>query len=199
MNLFRERVLRAGVGAEDTAPKLQAIIIDVVLDNIQMEREGDVIEKHHIKTCVNMLDCLYETPEEREEERLYLTTFEPQYLEASHQFYRKLGDKMLREFDAGAYGKAALQRINEEKDRCRTTLAESTTKKIEKVVEDELIKNKIQDLIEMPSGVRFMVDNDRTDELRAIYDLNARVDPQKAELVKVCALLTLMNVRTDTI
>ncbi|KAK1083439.1 hypothetical protein LTR33_003267 [Friedmanniomyces endolithicus] len=39
-------------------------------------------------------------------------------------------------------------------------------------------------LIEMESGVAFMVDNDKLHELSLVFDLEARVDPRKPELTK---------------
>jgi cullin 3 len=156
----------------------------VILELIRMERDGDVIDKHLIKDCVYMLEGLYEGQMETDDNRLYVVSFEGIFLQTSRDFYRAESELMLRESDAGGYCRHTRRRIVEEQDRCRSTLAESTTPKIEKVVEDELIKNRIQELIEMESGVRFMIDNDRMEELSLIYDLNSRVDPKKTELMK---------------
>ena len=41
----------------------------VILDQIQMERDGDVIDKHLIKSCVYMLESLYDDEMETEENR----------------------------------------------------------------------------------------------------------------------------------
>ncbi len=161
---------------------LLAVLNGTILEQIQMERDGDIIDKHLIKSCVYMLEGLYETTLEREEEKLYLTAFEQEFLIASREFYNVEGESLIRQSDAGSYCRHTKKRLVEEQDRCRSTLSVLTALKIQVVVEDELIKHKIQDLIEMESGVQFMVANDRLDELALIYDLNKRVDVKKEAL-----------------
>lgn len=183
MVLFREEILSSPISVTDTRALL-GLLNHVVLDQIQMERDGDVIDKHLIKSCVWMLEGLYEDENEGEEQRLYNVSFEKAYLDTSRIFYRNESELLLRDSDAGGYCKHARRRIYEEDERCKQTLLESTGPKIQKVVEDELIKNRIHELVEMDSGVRFMIDNDRLEELNLVYDLNRRVDEKKAETVR---------------
>ncbi|KAI9658636.1 MAG: Cullin-3 [Bathelium mastoideum] len=182
MMLFRDHVLRSPLDTSDVTLNMLSILTRIVLDQIQMDRAGDIIDKYLIKSCVYMLEALYDTPAENEDEKLYITSFELDFLEASRAFYKKEGERLLRESDAGTYCKHVRRRIGEEQDRCRSTLSESTQPKIEVVVLDELVRNKIKDVIEMDSGVKFMVDNDRIEELGLVFDLNQRVDDRKAEL-----------------
>jgi cullin 3 len=183
MVLFREEILSSQTSVDD-ARLLLGLLNHVILDQIQMERDGDVIDKHLIKSCVWMLEGLHEDDNEGEEQRLYNASFEKAYLDTSRDFYRSESELLLRDSNAGAYCKHARRRIYEEDERCKQTLLESTGPKIQKVVEDELIKNRIHELVEMESGVRFMIDNDRLEELNLIYDLNKRVDEKKAETVR---------------
>ncbi|KAF2687674.1 Cullin-domain-containing protein [Lentithecium fluviatile CBS 122367] len=183
MVLFRDEILHSRTSAKDSRPLLD-LLSHVILEQIQMERDGDVIDKHLIKSCVHMLDGLHADDLESENQRLYNVSFEQDYLNTSRVFYRGEAESMLRESDAGEYCRRARKRIHEEEDRCRATLLESTTPKIQKVVEEELIQNRIKELVEMESGVRFMIDNDRLDELNLIYDLNARVDTKKSEVTR---------------
>ncbi|KAG9206566.1 Cullin-3 [Epicoccum nigrum] len=183
MVLFRDEILRSPVSDHD-ARLLLGLLNHVILDQIQMERDGDVIDKHLIKSCVWMLEGLYEDDTEAEEQRLYNASFEREYLDSSRGFYKNESELLLRESDAGAYCRYARRRIYEEDERCKQTLLDSTGPKIQKVVEDELIKNRIHELVEMESGVRYMIDNDRIEELNLVYDLNRRVDEKKAELTR---------------
>ncbi|OCK85175.1 Cullin-domain-containing protein [Lepidopterella palustris CBS 459.81] len=183
MVLFRDDIL-SSVSSEEDSPPILVLLNHVILEQIRMERDGDVIEKALIKSCVYMLEALYDGQIETEGQRLYVTSFEEDFLNSSRDFYRAEAELMLRDSDAGAYCRHTRRRIYEEQDRCRSTLSDTTTPKIEKVVEDELIKNRIHELIEMESGVRFMIDNDRLEELSLIYDLNARVDNKKTELMR---------------
>ena len=150
-----------------------------------MEREGDIIDQALIRSCVYMLEGLYETEKEEQAMRLYLTSFEPEFLNASRSFYRLEGQALLRDTDAGTFCRHTKKRISEEADRCRSTLSTLTLPKIKAVIEKELISFYIRDVIELPgSGVRFMLDNNRLSELEMIYDLISRVDPKKEELKK---------------
>jgi len=183
MILFRDEVLNSPVSASDDRAVLE-LLNHVLLDHIQMERDGDVINKLLIKSCVWMLEGLHEGESEGEEHRLYNVSFEKDYLNTSRLFYRAESELLLRDSDAGAYCKHARRRIYEEDERCKQMLLEGTGPKIRQVVEDELIKNRIHELVEMESGVRFMVDNDRIEELNLVYDLNERVDDMKLEITR---------------
>lgn len=183
MVLFRDEILNSPLSVTDNRAVL-GLLNHVVLDQIQMERDGDIIDKQLIKSCVWMLEGLHEDENEGEEQRLYNVSFEKEYLGTSRTFYRGESELLLRDSDAGAYCKHARRRIYEEDERCKQTLLESTGPKIQKVVEDELIKNRIHELVEMESGVRFMIDNDRVEELNLIYDLNERVDDRKTETTR---------------
>jgi cullin 3 len=190
MALFRDDVLKSRISKDDpnNPDADHRAVLDllnrVILDQIQMERDGDVIDKHLIKSCVYMLESLYDDESDSRDQRLYHLSFEREYLAMSRQFYRDEAESLIREADAGAYCRHARRRLYEEQDRCQSTLLESTADKILKVVEEELIKNRIKEVVEMESGVHFMIDNDRLDELNLIYTLEALVDDKKTELTR---------------
>lgn len=187
MSIFRDQILRTPIrsGADD----LLQYLTNLILDQISMDREGESIDSSLIKSNIYMLEGLYESQQEIEEEKLYIKSFEADFLQRSARFYREEGERLLTEADAGTYCKHAKRRIDEESDRCRSTLSESTAPKIQKVVEDELIRHKMKGLIEMDSGVRYMIDNDKYNELHLLYDLEARVDPKKPELTKAVQVI----------
>lgn len=182
MGLFRDHILRSPISSQDSVT-FAMVLNFVILDQIQMEREGDIIDKNLIRSCVYMLEGLYENEEEEESTKLYLTEFEPNFLRASREFYEAEGQLLLRHSDAGSFCKHTRKRVNEEQDRCRSTLSPLTAPKIKAVVEDELIRKHIRDVIELEgSGVRYMLDNDRISELELVYELISRVDPKKEDL-----------------
>jgi cullin 3 len=184
MGQFRDYVLRAPIpGYEADNINISVLLYHVMLDQIQMEREGDLIDKALIRSCVYMLEGLYETSKEDESTKLYLTSFEPLFLETSQKFYHSEGQTLLRTADAGTFCRLTKKRIQEESERCRSTLSPLTLGKIKAVIEQQMIKDYMRDVILLPgSGVRFMLDNDRLDELEMIYDLISKVDPHKLEL-----------------
>lgn len=192
MSLFRDQILYARVSkSESDIRTFLNVLNHIILDQIHMDREGDYIEKSLIKANVGMLEGLFESDVEAEDDKIYLRYFEEPFLESSAEFYRLESERLLQESDAGTYCRHARRRIDEEQDRCRSTLSEATAPRITKVVEDELIRNKMRNLIEMESGVRYMVNNDKFDDLALVFDLESRVDARKTELTKAMQRIIL--------
>lgn len=185
MCLFRDQILRSPITPPQTDNRTFLDLLNyIIMDQIHMDREGEHTDRSLIKANIHMLEGLFDHDIEAEDEKLYLRSFEEAFLAESANFYRLEGERLLQESDAGTYCRHTKRRIDEEQDRCRSTLSESTTPKITKVVEDELIRNKMKSLIEMESGVQFMVNNDKYTDLALVFDLENRVDAKKPELTK---------------
>lgn len=178
LGLFRERVLQATAN-----PELEMRILDllemIMLEMIALERSGDIIERPLIKASCRMLESLYETLAEDESTRLYLTSFEPKFLQASREYYREEGRLLVQQADATTFCSQARRRLKEEQERCQQSLSLSTEPKIQSVVEQELISAHIGDVINLPgTGVKNMLDNDQMADLQNMYELVRRVDPK---------------------
>ncbi|PSK46386.1 Cullin-3 [Elsinoe australis] len=185
MSLFRDHILYAKLSTSSGDQKtMLQILTDIILDQVGMERDGDEIDKHLVRANVYMLEGLFETDVEAEDEKLYLKKFEEHFIQDSIRFYQQLGERLLAENDSGSYCRATKRRITQEQDRCRSTLSDLSTAKITKVVDDNLIRSNIKAVIEMESGVRFMIDNDKLSDLSLVFELEARVDSKKAELTR---------------
>lgn len=84
--------------------------------------------------------------------------------------------KFLAENSASVYIKKVEARINEEAERAKHYLDESTETRIVEVVEEELIKKHMKTIVEMEnSGVVHMLKNQKTDDLACMYKLFSRV------------------------
>lgn len=70
MGLFRDHILR------HPEYNIGNALNSVIIDQIRMERDGDIINRATIRACVYMLEGLYETEEEHENQKVYLTSFE---------------------------------------------------------------------------------------------------------------------------
>lgn len=62
---------------------IAGLLYKVILDQIQMDRDGDIINTALLRSCAYMLEGLYETEDEQEQNKLYITSFEPEFLAAS--------------------------------------------------------------------------------------------------------------------
>ncbi len=184
MGLFRDQVLRVKLDKTTHNASTIDITTNVVLDMIQMEREGDVIDKTLIRSIVHMFEELYEDTEERPHEKLYLTVFEPLFLKASREFYTQECEKLFLNANCSTWLHQTAKRLREEEDRCSTTLSgELTRSKIADVVQDALIKSHLHEFMALPgSGLKAMIENDRYEDLTLLYDHIKRSDPQKEAL-----------------
>ncbi|KAK0624751.1 putative ubiquitin-protein [Bombardia bombarda] len=187
IGLFRNHILNNSLGSAATELNQDFIIFDILsavsLDLINMERDGDIIDRNLLRNITSMLEDLYETDEEIAKQKLYLTVFEPQYIRNSKEFYNKECGKLLQESDASTWLRHTQRRLNEEQERCDTTLSILTTDKIANVVESELISAKLDDFLAMEgSGLRAMIDNNRLEDLSILYQLISRVDKSKTSL-----------------
>ncbi|KAL8685817.1 MAG: hypothetical protein Q9218_007526 [Villophora microphyllina] len=182
MGQFRDHVLRTPM--PNRAPlTIAALLYRVILDQIQMDRDGDIINTALLRSCAYMLEGLYETEDEQEQNKIYITSFEPEFLAASREYYQLEGRNLVAKGDASNFCKHARKAATDEQDRCRSTLSTLTAPKIKAVVEDELVKNNLPEMILQEStGVRFMLDNDRLSDLEMVYELSSWVDTKKEEL-----------------
>ncbi|KAL8727762.1 MAG: hypothetical protein Q9166_005817 [cf. Caloplaca sp. 2 TL-2023] len=184
MGQFRDHVLRAPL-PDHGSMTIAALLYKVILDQIQMDREGDIINTALLRACVYMLEGLYEAEDEQEQNKLYITSFEPEFLAASAEYYHAEGSSMVARGDASHFCKQALQAAMHEQDRCRSTLSTLTAPKIRSVVENELVKKNLPEMVSQEgTGVKHMLDNDRLPDLEMIYELSSWVDPRKEELKK---------------
>ena len=184
MNLFRDHVVRSPVRSDGDITVV-TVLESTVLSMIHMERSGIIIERPLIRHCMTMLEHLYETNTEDESSKLYLTGFEPAFLSSSRVFYAAEGQQFLSSTDAASFCRKAADRLTEEEERCQYTLSALTEHKIKAVIDEELIKRNIEDVINMEgSGVKYLLDNDRMTDLHNVYNLISRVDKKKTALTK---------------
>jgi cullin 3 len=186
IGLFRDYLLRnyvAGDYALDEPLTVFDLVTAVILDLINMERDGDIIDRNLVRQITIMLESLYETDEELDHTKLYLTEFEPRFLDASRSFYQNECEKLLRDGNASSWLRHTQRRLREEQDRCDTTLSVVTAEKIASVVDQELISARLSDFLAMEgTGIKSMIDNDRYEDLAILYQLISRVDKTKAAL-----------------
>ncbi|KAK4229172.1 Cullin [Podospora fimiseda] len=187
IGLFRDQVLKytldGGQDASDHPFNIFDALISVMLDLINMERDGDVIDRNLLRQTTGMLEQLYDNDDELENEKLYLTGFEPRFLQASCLFYRGECEKLIREADASVWLRHTRRRLEEERVRCMTALPFMTTDKILEVVKTELISAKLDEFMALEgTGLKSMIDNDRLEDLTILYSLISMVDKSKSLL-----------------
>ncbi|KAK7792593.1 hypothetical protein R5R35_005312 [Gryllus longicercus] len=161
--IFRDQVVRYGC--------IRDHLRETLLDMVMRERKGEVVDRIAIKNACQMLMVLGIN-----NRTVYEEDFERPFLQQSAEFYRLESQKFLAENSASVYIKKVEARINEEAERAKHYLDESTEPRIVEVVEEELIKKHMKTIVEMEnSGVVHMLKNQKTEDLACMYKLFSRV------------------------
>ncbi|XP_013775043.1 cullin-3-like [Limulus polyphemus] len=161
--IFRDQVVRYGC--------IRDHLRETLLDMVMRERRGEVVDRLAIKNACQMLMVLG-----IDSRCIYEEDFEKPFLAQSAEFYRMESQEFLAENSASVYIKKVEQRINEEAERAKHYLDESTEEKIVQVVEKELITEHMKTIVEMEnSGVVHMLKNQKTEDLGRMYKLFSRV------------------------
>ncbi|KAF3329197.1 cullin-3A-like protein [Carex littledalei] len=160
LNLWRDHIIHSS--------KIQARLLDTLLDLIQRERTGDVINRGLMRNITKMLMDLGSS--------VYQEDFEKPFLDVSARFYSGESQQFIESCDCGSYLKKAERRLNEEMERVSHYLDAKTEVKITSVVEREIIANHMQRLVHMDkSGLVNMLIDDKYDDLSRMYSLFKRV------------------------
>jgi cullin 3 len=161
--IFRDQVVRYGC--------IRDHLRETLLDMVMRERRGEKVDRISIKNACQMLMVLGINSR-----AVYEEDFERPFLQQSAEFYKVESQKFLAENSASVYINKVEARINEESDRAKHYLDESTESRIVEVVEEELIKKHMKTIVEMEnSGVVHMLKHQKTDDLACMYKLFGRV------------------------
>lgn len=162
--IFRDQVVRHGC--------IRDHLRETLLEMVMRERRGEKVDRISIKNACQMLMVLGINSR-----TVYEEDFEWPFLQQSAEFYKVESQKFLGENSASVYIKKVEARINEESDRAKHYLDESTEPRIVEVVEEELIKKHMKTIVEMEnSGVVHMLKHQKTDDLACMYKIFGRVN-----------------------
>ncbi|XP_042498068.1 cullin-3A-like [Macadamia integrifolia] len=160
LNLWRDNIIHS--------PKIQTRLLNTLLELVQKERTGEVINRGLMRNIIKMLMDLGSS--------VYQENFEKPFLEVSSNFYSVESQQFIECCDCGDYLKKAERRLNEEMERVSHYLDAKSETKITNVVEMEMIANHMQRLVHMEnSGLVNMLVDDKYEDLGRMYNLFRRV------------------------
>jgi cullin 3 len=122
---------------------IEKLLVRFILQQINLERQGDLIDRKLIKSCIRMMQE-YSIPNEAGEQTpasLIDIEFGPSFLETSQEFYKMEAVAWRRESTAVLCGKHEKARISEERARCRSILPNSSTLHIISIIEETFARN----------------------------------------------------------
>ncbi|KAI8839211.1 Cullin [Chytridium lagenaria] len=137
--------------------------IETILDQVQLERNGEMIDRHAVKGVVDMMLSLENTSSAGSMVKtLYDLYFEPSFLESTRTFYTHESQDFLSKYDATQYLIQVERRLTEEDQRVTTYLSATTTKKLRTIVEQVMISDHVKAVCEMEnSGLVTMLMNEK--------------------------------------
>ncbi|KAL5724941.1 Cullin-3A [Ranunculus cassubicifolius] len=160
LNLWRDNIIHSG--------KIQTRLLNTLLELVQRERTGEVINRGLMRSIIKMLMDLGSS--------VYQEDFEKPFLDVSANFYSVESQQFIECCDCGDYLKKAERRLNEEMERVSHYLDAKSEGKITNVVEKEMIANHMQRLVHMEnSGLVKMLVDDKYEDLGRMYNLFRRV------------------------
>ncbi|GJU73314.1 cullin-3A-like protein isoform X1 [Tanacetum coccineum] len=160
LNLWRDNIIHSN--------NIQTRLRDTLLEIVQKERSGEVINRGLMRNIVKMLMDLGPS--------VYQQDFEKPFLDVSANFYRGESQQYIECCDCGDYLKKAEKRLNEEIERVSQYLDAKSEVKITNVVEKEMIQSQMNRLAHMEnSGLVNMIVDDKYEDMGRMYNLFRRV------------------------
>ncbi|KAJ8946959.1 hypothetical protein NQ314_008760 [Rhamnusium bicolor] len=126
---------------------------------IQIERKGDKVDTHLIKSVLGMLTEL----------QIYDDIFQIEFLKVSHVFYLDEGNIFINSVDIREYLKHTQARIKEEQERSKNYLTKYTSAAVLETVYKNLIKDHL--IIILEKAFELLFQNKIGEELGILYNL----------------------------
>ncbi|KIM33200.1 hypothetical protein M408DRAFT_325999 [Serendipita vermifera MAFF 305830] len=162
LKLFLDNVLH-----RKTSP-VQEQVVDAILGQIQVERDGYTINQTAVKECVE----IYLQLEDQSAKQVYFTDIEPVFLAETRKFYVAEAEKLLQTCDAAEYLRRVEQRLDSEEARAYYYLSASTSPAVKAIVEANLLSPHLDTIVSMTgSGLDAMIDANKTDDINRMYRL----------------------------
>lgn len=173
LNLFRDHVLFNS----ETCPDIQPSLFNAIHSQIHLERDGCVINRSVLKSCCDILLGLSLTPPNTPSSyvppsdslsSLYNLSLEPQLELECVKYYNQEASNFLASNDIPSYLRRVEDRLIEESNRCSHYLSLHTAPIYQHVLENELLTNKIPDIL---SQLVDLIENDAIQDLSRLHNL----------------------------
>lgn len=185
LELFRECVLR------NEKHKIGSALFTSLIELVNLERDGQVIDRMSIKSIVQMLENL---PWQRSQNMLsqrektssgsvYKMELEPLFVTGSAAYYDKKIESLLAEgMSMETYVKCSSDWLQEESNRCGVYLSSQTTDTLIPVLEKIIIADRTPLILASASGFAHWLESENIETLALFYTLQKRSDASLQEL-----------------
>ncbi|KAM4630960.1 cullin-4A [Polymixia lowei] len=164
LELFRTHIV------SDSA--VQKRTVDGILEQIELERNGETIDRSLLRSLLGMLSDL----------QVYKESFEERFLVETNRLYAAEGQRLMQERDVPEYLHHVARRLEEENDRVISYLDQSTQKPLIACVEKQLLGEHMTAILQ--KGLSILLDENRVTELALLYQLFSKVKGGLATLLQ---------------
>lgn len=170
LQLFRDEII--------SSTPVNEVLKSILLNMVASERNRETIEWMDLRNACQMLITLG-----LGSRNYYESEFEDLFLEETADYYRRAAQNFLAENSANIYINKVNECFRDEHDRAERYLDASTETHVMKVLNRELITKNLQPIVEMAnSGLIYMLNNQKIEEMRQMYELFCRV-PEGIEIM----------------
>ena len=143
-----------------------------ILELIKEERDGGLVERDLIKSCVEIFENMGMGSLEA-----YTKDFEEAFLQDTRVYFMKKADEWISKDSSPEYLIKAERAISDEIQRVTSYLHPDTQMKLVKVVEDVVLQRKETELLEKEgSGLKILLMNDKAEDLNRFYKLFVNIE-----------------------
>lgn len=164
LNLFKTNIVLNG--------KINSKLVDFLLVLIDLERQGEIIDRNLLKSLIKMLHEL----------QIYEEKFEPKFLTTTDSMYQNESEKMIKEYNLLQYLYYVNRRLDEENERIVNYLRKSTETKLSNIVKTQLLQEHTQKILS--KEVDELFENAKIAEITLLYDLFAMISNGHVELCR---------------
>ncbi|KAF7668273.1 hypothetical protein LDENG_00025440 [Lucifuga dentata] len=155
LELFRTHIVSDGA--------VQKRTVDGILEQIELERTGETIDRSLLRSLLGMLSDL----------QVYKDCFEERFLIETNRLYAAEGQRLMQERDVPEYLHHVARRLEEENDRIMSYLDQSTQKPLITSIEKQLLGEHMTAMLQ--KGLSNLLDENRVTELTLLYQLFSKV------------------------
>ncbi|GAO49699.1 hypothetical protein G7K_3845-t1 [Saitoella complicata NRRL Y-17804] len=169
-HIFRDVVIRNN--------QVHSSLISTIVNLVRAERDGDVIDRSLVKSIIDMLGTLEAggAIPANGAGNVYESDLEPKLLEKTRTYYINEARTLLPTYSAPQYLALVDRRLREENERCTTYIPASSASKLTRVVDGTMIEAHMKAVIEVGTGISWMLEHDKIEDLGRAWRLFQRVD-----------------------
>eukprot|EP00184_Porphyridium_aerugineum_P006505 CAMPEP_0184695378 /NCGR_PEP_ID=MMETSP0313-20130426/3022_1 /TAXON_ID=2792 /ORGANISM="Porphyridium aerugineum, Strain SAG 1380-2" /LENGTH=823 /DNA_ID=CAMNT_0027153815 /DNA_START=274 /DNA_END=2745 /DNA_ORIENTATION=- len=158
--LFRDLIIRN--------PEISQPIVNAFLKEVERERQSHLVEWQLLSAVSHLYLDMGDDAEGR---NVYRHDLESALLKSTSAFYATESQRWMSELSCSEYLQQVEKRLEEEKDRALRYLDLRTAPEIQERVETELIAKHMTSLVDMKTGLVWMLQNDFYTEIARLHRL----------------------------